>query len=105
MLILLGKSIKTFQRQFNSKKQSSCPKSAVGLLSLTYVPGLRDKVKRILNNFDIKVGMKPANALKHYFYMNDSTPLKLKKGVLYQVHCEDCEQSFIGETGCTFSTT
>ena len=48
--------------------------------------------------------MKPANALKHYFKMKDSTPLTLKKGVVFQINCEDCGQLFIDETGRSFST-
>ena len=63
--------------QFNSRKQTSSTKLPVGFVSLTYIPGLTEKLKRILNNFDIKVGMKPANTLKYYFNTKDSTPLKL----------------------------
>ena len=47
--------------------------------------------------------MKPANALKHYFNTKDSTSLKLKRGVVYQINCEDYRQYF-GETGRSFST-
>ena len=89
--------------QFISKKQTSRSKSPAGFVSLTYVPRLIEKRKRILNNFNIKVGMKPANAIKHYFSRKDSTPLKLKKGVVYQINCEDCGQSYIGETRRSFS--
>ena len=48
--------------------------------------------------------MKPANALKYFLITKDSTPLKLKKGVVYQINCEECGQSYIGETGRFFST-
>ena len=53
--------------QFNSRKQTSSPKSAVGFVSMTNVAVLSEKLKRILNNFNIEVGIKPANTLKHYF--------------------------------------
>ena len=35
--------------QFNSSKQTSSSKSPVGLVSLTYILGLTEKLKRILN--------------------------------------------------------
>ena len=65
--------------QFNLGKQTSSPKSPAVFLPPTYVPGLTEKLKRILNNFNIKFGMKLANALRHYFKTKDSTSLKLKK--------------------------
>ena len=37
--------------QFNSRKQASSPKSPVGFASVTYVLGLTEKLKRIVNNF------------------------------------------------------
>ena len=48
--------------------------------------------------------MKPADVLKHYFNMQDSTPLKLEKGVVYQLNCQDCVQTYIGERERSFST-
>ena len=90
--------------QFNSRKQTSSPKLSAGFVSLTYVPGLTEKLKRILNNFNLKVGMRPATVLKHFFNTIDSISLKLKKGVIYQINCEDCGQSYIDETGRSFST-
>ena len=44
----------------------------------------------------VKVGMKPENALKHYSNMK-------YKGAVHQINCADCGQSYIGESGRSFS--
>ena len=44
--------------------------------------------------------MNPANALLY----ERLHPIKTEKGVVYQINCEDCGQSYIGETGRSLST-
>ena len=70
-------------------------------ITLPYVAGLAEKVKRILMKHGVPVSFKPANILRHNLvHPKDKIPAERKSDVVYKVECgaNDCEDFYIGET-------
>jgi hypothetical protein len=76
-----------------------------GFVTLPYVSGFTDKFKRILENYKIKVAIKPLRTVKDILPSQKDRldPIK-KTGVVYEIPCVDCDQVYIGETGRSFYT-
>ena len=70
-----------------------------GLAVVPYVQGISDRVKRTLQQFNIKTAFKPIRTLASVF-KNRRTVHRKKKltGIVYRVECKDCGFSYIGES-------
>ena len=65
--------------------------------SLPYVPGLSEKLKRILQNNDLKVALKGSNTLARFLNSGkDRTSVEQQSGV-YKIPCT-CGISYVGRT-------
>ena len=71
------------------------------LLFIPYIKGVSEKIERICHPLGIQVICKSTNNLRQSLMKVKSTrPDELKKGVVYEVPCTDCECVYnIGETG------
>ena len=65
----------------------------------TYIQGVSEAIKRVLQRLGIALCHKPGpiqwllcNKMK------DEFPPKKRKGVVYEVPCDDCELTYVGET-------
>ena len=67
------------------------------ILSLPYVKGLSESIKRSCKHFNIKFAFKSRRTL--LTRVKNTIP-KEKKGVVYKVNCS-CGNTYIGETGRT----
>ena len=69
------------------------------LVVLPYIKGLSEAAARILKKFERSSCFKPANTLgQQLFKLKDKAdPLKIADAV-YQVHCKNCDKSYIGGT-------
>ena len=70
--------------------------------SIPYVPGTSEKIRRVLREAGIHVGLKPISTLRKQLVKKRPIPAK-KFGVVYQLCCasEGCQWRYVGETGRT----
>ena len=71
-----------------------------GFATLPYVRGTSEAVGRILNKANIRVAYKPVKKIKDAI-VHPKDPLKKedRAGVVYRVSCDECDASYIGQTG------
>ena len=70
-------------------------------VSLPYVSGVAEKLKRVYGQYNIPVYFKPGNTLRQKLvHPKDKTPHHKQSNVIYAIQCsqEDCSESYIGET-------
>ena len=91
--------------KFSKEEVSNNDDQGNGLIVLPYVKGTAEQLKRILyNNF--KVAMRPTLTLRNMLMKpKDCIPTLKKSGVVYRIHCKDCDVQYIGETGRALGTT
>ena len=72
---------------------------------MPFIPGITERLKRLLKNHQIKVATKPLRTVGN---MLPSLKYKINKfdqrGVVYKIPCLDCTDVYIGETGRSFKT-
>ena len=68
-------------------------------LPLPYMSNVSEMVGRILRPLGIGVAHKPSHTLKSKIMkVKDTLPDHEKAGVVYQINCNDCHKTYIGET-------
>ena len=68
-------------------------------MCLPYVQGLSEKLERVCTLLGIKAVFKPVRTLRQILIqVKTHIPEERKKGVVYEVPCKKCHQTFIGET-------
>ena len=88
-----------------TRNTSEIEKEFKGLAVLPYIEGTTEKLKRVLQNHNIKVAMKPVSILKNYLMRpKDVIPTCKQTGVIYSIPCKECEIKYIGETGRSLET-
>ena len=71
-------------------------------VTLPYINGLSEAVRRILTQLDIKVVFRPLGTLRHMLvHPKDPVPLDQQKGVVYSLPCDGCPKVYIGQTDRT----
>ena len=71
------------------------PKATV---TLPYVQGLSEPIKRILEEVDIRVRFRPNTSLKKLLVKpKDPVPVERRTGIVYQIPCKDCSQTYVGQ--------
>ena len=92
---------KTSQR--SNQTQPSHPSK--GRVTIPYVRGVSEGLRRILVKRGIQVHFKPRNKLRELLVaLKDKVAKDDQCGVVYKVSCNDCEASYVGETGRSLGT-
>ena len=69
-------------------------------LCIPYIRGLSEQIRRILGNLDIRTAFKPMSWRgKIMEGIKDKEEEGKKAGVVYEITCNTCNKSYIGETG------
>ena len=69
-------------------------------LTLPYIAGLSEAVRRILAPLEIKVVFRPQSTLRSLLvHPKDPVPMDQRKGVVHGVPCDGCSKVYIGQTG------
>ena len=91
--------MKRDRRQTDAGRKEEGEMRTVGA---TYIQGVSEAIKRVLKPLGIALCHKPApiqwilcNKMK------DEIPQNKRKGVVYEVPCDDCELTYVGETRYT----
>ena len=68
-------------------------------LTLPYISGLSESIRRILSPLSIQVLFRPLKTLKQELvHPMDPVPVSKRKGVVYSIPCTDCPHTYIGQT-------
>ena len=75
-------------------------KVSVATISLPYIQGISEGIRRILSHLDIKVSLHPHLTLCCMLTKpKDPVPFDYRKGIIYKISCKDCPQSYVGQSG------
>ena len=89
------------KKQYNPKE----PQQPRQLVVLPYVAGLSEKLCRVYKKHNVTLCSKPGRTLRQALVSPKDPVEPLDKcGVVYNIKCETCQESYIGETGRTLST-
>ena len=93
------------QQQVSNNDQVDRGNTFIGFATVPYIRGVSDKVKRILQDHNVKVAFKPAQKLGDVMLKTkDGIPVEKQTGVIYFIPCADCDVHYVGETGRAFQT-
>ncbi len=85
--------------------KSSREEQYKGFVSIPYIQGTSEKIKRVLQQHDLKVVLKPTRKLGDVVSrIKDNVVAEKETGVVYSIPCKDCNAQYIGQTGCAFLT-
>ena len=74
-------------------------------VSIPYVQGVSEHIKRVLAQIGIEVALKPYFTLSSVFRKPKDVICDEKKcGLVYESPCRDCDAVYVGETGHSLST-
>ena len=66
---------------------------------MPYVFGITEAIGKKIRKQGISVHARPTNTIRsHLVHPKDKTNKIDQSGVIYQIECQDCDQSYIGET-------
>ena len=72
------------------------------IVTLPYISGLSEAVRRILTQLDIKVAFWPLSTLRHMLvHPKDPVLLNQQRRVVYCIPCNGCPKVYIEQTGRT----
>ena len=75
-------------------------------LTIPYISGLSEKLRRVFGQYRIPVSFKPTNTLRQKLvHPKDKSPKDRQSNVVYAIQCKDtdCVDSYIGETKQTLN--
>ena len=76
-----------------------------GYVTLPYISGITDALRRILQKQNIRVATKPLKTLQRMFpSLKHQIAPEQRTNVVYNIPSSDCPWSYIGETGRSFET-
>jgi predicted GIY-YIG superfamily endonuclease/uncharacterized protein (UPF0335 family) len=89
---------KTIARKKNQQRQThSQTDESSGYLTIPYVKGVSEKIRRIAKRYSVKTAFKSTKTLRSLLTKTKPENADPKKECVYQVQCE-CGSSYIGET-------
>ena len=93
------------QNKQNDECSNTETKYELTTVSLLYIRGISETIARILKPFNIRIAHKPTRTLRHLLTnVRDKDDPKDRQGTLYRIRCNDCNGTYIGETGRTLTT-
>ena len=73
---------------------------ARGSVTLPYISGLSESIRRVLAPLAIQVTFRPYRTLRQELvHSKDPVPANRRKGVVYSIPCAECPHTYIGQTG------
>ena len=87
-------------QQTESHPRSQPPDTYSAFISIPYVLGVSEPIKRVLAQVVVGVALKPHCMLSSVFRKpKDRNVESEKSGLVYKIPCRDCDAVYIGETG------
>ena len=74
-------------------------------VTLPYVRGVSEVIKRVLSKVDVQVFFRPHTTLRNLLvHPKDPVPAGQKANVVYNIPCLSCPKSYIGQTARLLET-
>ena len=88
------------------RKQTSLTKEKnKGHVTLPYIRGLSERLRRLFKHHQIGTSYRPHNKISQFvIHPKDPIPIEEKCGVIYEVSCNNCNKTYIGETSRKLGT-
>ena len=109
-VLLPGLSLSIDTNKYKQNKQNDeCTntetKNELTTVSLPYIRGTSETIARILKPFNVRIAHKPTRTLRHLLTnVKDKDDPKDRQGTVYRIRCNNCNGTYIGETGRTLTT-
>ena len=98
-------AIKQKQQQVKPAKKKDDANRNKGLVVIPYVQGLSEKAQRIFKKHNIATAMKPMTTLRNILvHPKDKREKDKITDCVYEIPCQGCEATYVGETGRAFGT-
>ena len=69
-------------------------------VTIPYIRGLSQSIRRVLSYLDIRVAFRPFWTLRQELvHPKDPVPELRRKGVVYAIPCDQCPRCYVGQTG------
>ena len=79
--------------------------AASSITTAFFVQGTTEPIKRVLNNYNIKVVLKQHQTIRNFFTKpKDPVPKDQARCAIHFIPCKDCDKLCIGETKRKFNT-
>ena len=87
------------------KKQKEQNQESRGVVTLPYVRGVTERIQRVMKKHNISTPIKPYVKLRQLLvHPKDKIEPHNKCNVIYEIPCQSCNKTYIGETGRSFIT-
>ena len=87
------------------KDTTPLAESVRGYSTIPYVSGTSEPIKRVLENYGVKVAFKPYQTISKMFPKpKDQMDKEDTRDPVYDIPCADCSKSYVGETQRKFIT-
>ena len=87
------------------KKQKEHNQESRGAVTLPYVRGVTERIQRAMKKHNISTPVKPFIKLRQLLvHPKDKIEPHNKCNVIYEIPCQSCNKTYIGETGRSFTT-
>ena len=96
-----NKALKPSNESRKPTNQSQLDRSKTVNITIPYIQGISEKIRRILQSHDIATNFKPYSTLRQRLvHPKDKVNNNIKSNVIYRLQCDDqqCKESYIGET-------
>ena len=96
--------IELVPEQLIKKTSNRTEQQLKGFAVISNYPGLTEKIRRCLSNYNVKAVLKSCNIIcKKLANHEDLVDPNMRQGAVYQIPCHGCDFSYIGETKRSFS--
>ena len=69
-------------------------------VTIPYIQGLSEPIKRLLERVKVKVRLRPNKTLRQLLVRpKDKVPMEQRTGVVYSIPCRDCPKTYVGQSG------
>jgi hypothetical protein len=87
------------RQQAGAQSQTTENKKKLGFTVLPYVPGVTERVQRVLKRADVQVAVSSTNTLRGKLArLKDPVEESRKRSVVYKIPCGACNAVYIGQT-------
>lgn len=86
-------------------KNSNTEGGKIPPMALPYIKGTSEKLARIFSTYGVAVYHKPFNSIRSQLVKpKDRTATEKQCGVVYHIKCNDCDNTYVGETARSLGT-
>ena len=101
----LKKVEKKSEKQEKKKKKEEQEKQFKGQVVIPYVEGITERVDRVMKKYGVATAMRPNSTLRRFLvHPKDKCEMAEQGELVYQIPCQNCDSSYIGETGRLFKS-